>query len=325
MLTESLVLAALGGVAGLAIAWWSLPVLIRLAPDGVPRLETAALNAPVLAAALALVLGSALFVGLLPAWQATRRTTLTEDLGDGKGALSGALKPWMRQLLIGAQAALVMIVLAGAALLVRSAINLQQEPIGFDTRGVLTARVALPAAQYGTAGARPRSLPAGARSRAGLAGRQVRGARFAGAARRRRRIERAVRRRQAADLIQSRSHFVTPDYFTVINNPLKAGRTFTDADIREAQFVMIINETLARAAFGDENPIGKRISCCEGGPGKPHWKTVVGVVADVKTRGPAEPARAGVLSAADADSGRRLDLDRADRWSSSRAATTSPR
>ena len=88
VLTESLVLAALGGVAGLAIAWWSLPALIRLAPEGVPRLETAALERPVLAAALALVFGSALFVGLLPAWQATRRTTLTEDLGDGKGALT---------------------------------------------------------------------------------------------------------------------------------------------------------------------------------------------------------------------------------------------
>ena len=149
VLTESLVLAALGGIAGLAIAWWSLPALIRLAPEGVPRLDTAALNGTVMTAALTLVFGSALFVGLLPAWQATRRTTLTEDLGDGKGALSGSLKPWMRQLLIGAQAALVMIVLAGAALLVRSAINLQQEPIGFDTRGVLTARIALPAAQYG--------------------------------------------------------------------------------------------------------------------------------------------------------------------------------
>ena len=91
----------------------------------------------------ALAVGSALFVGLLPAWQATRRATLTEDLGDGKGALSGSLKPWMRQLLIGAQAALVMVVLAGAALLVRSAINMQQQPIGFDTRGVLTARLAL--------------------------------------------------------------------------------------------------------------------------------------------------------------------------------------
>jgi putative ABC transport system permease protein len=290
VLTESLVLAVFGGAAGLAIAWWSLPALVRLAPEGVPRLETAALNGTVLAAALALVIGSALFVGLLPAWQATRRTTLTEDLGDGKGALTGSLKPWMRQLLIGAQAALVMIVLAGAALLVRSAINLQQEPIGFDTRGVLTARIALPAAQYGE--------PARARA----AYRQVL-----------ERVQASPGVRYAAldsqaplvggggsnglfvegkeDLIQSLSHFVTPGYFSVINNQLKAGRTFTDADIREAEFVMIINETLARAAFGNANAIGKRISCCEGGPGRPHWKTVVGVVADIKARGPAQPAR----------------------------------
>ena len=194
MLTESLVLAALGGVAGLAIAWWSLPALIRLAPEGVPRLETAALSAPVLAAAMALVIGSALFVGLLPAWQTTRRTTLTEDLGDGKGALTGSLKPWMRQLLIGAQAALVMIVLAGAALLVRSSINLQQEPIGFDTRGVLTARIALPAAQYGEPARARAAYRQVLAKRAGLTRREVRGARFAGAAGRRRRLEWTARR-----------------------------------------------------------------------------------------------------------------------------------
>jgi predicted permease len=291
VLTESLLLAVLGGIAGLAIAWWSLPALIRLAPEGVPRLETATLSAPVLATAMALVIGSAVFVGLLPAWQATRRTTLTEDLGDGKGALSGALKPWMRQLLIGAQAAMVMIVLAGAALLVRSAINLQQTPIGFDTRGVLTARIALPAAQYGQ--------PATARA----AYRQVlervqasSGVRFAaldsqaplqGGGGSNGLIPEGKTERE---FILSTSHFVTPDYFKVINNPLKAGRLFTDADIREAEFVMIVNETLARAAFGDVNPIGKRISCCEGKPGQPHWKTVVGVVADIKARGPAQPA-----------------------------------
>ena len=290
VLTESLVLAALGGIAGVAIAWWSLPALMRLAPEGVPRLDTAALNGTVMTAALTLVIGSALFVGLLPAWQATRRTTLTEDLGDGKGALSGSLKPWMRQLLIGAQAALVMIVLAGAALLVRSAINLQQEPIGFDTRGVLTARIALPVAQYGEPArareayrqvldrvqASPGVKFAALDSQAPLVGGGGSNGLFA---------------EGKPDLIQSRSHFVTPGYFSVINNPLKAGRTFVETDIREAEFVMIINETLARAAFGDENPIGKRISCCEGGPGKPHWKTVVGLVADIKTRGPAEPAQ----------------------------------
>ena len=290
VLTESLVLAALGGAAGIAIAWWSLPALIRLAPEGVPRLETAALSGPVLAAALALVVASALFVGLLPAWQATRRTTLTEDLGDGKGALSGSLKPWMRQLLIGAQAALVMIVLAGAALLVRSAINLQQEPIGFDTRGVLTARIALPAAQYGE--------PARARE----AYRQVLervqaspGVKFAALDSQAPLVggggSNGLLVEGQTDRIQSSSHFITPGYFSVINNPLRAGRVFTDTDVRAGEFVMIINETLARAAFGDANPIGKRIACCEGSFDQPHWKTVVGVVADIKTRGPAQPAR----------------------------------
>lgn len=290
VLTESLVLAILGGVAGLAIAYWSLPALIRLAPEGVPRLETASLSGPVLAAAFGLVLASALFVGLLPAWQATRRTSLTEELGDGKGSLSGSLKPWMRQLLIGAQAALVMIVLAGAALLVRSAINMQQQPIGFDTRGVLTARIALPAAQYGSPDAARaayrqvlesmQSAPgvkfAALDSQAPLQG----GGGSNGLVPEGKTVE---------GFIQSRSHFVTPGYFSVVNAKLKAGRIFTDAENRQTPFVMIINETLARAAFGDADPIGRRISCCEGAPGKPHWKTVIGVVSDIKSSGPTAP------------------------------------
>jgi hypothetical protein len=129
-----------------------------------------------------MVFGSAIFVGLLPAWQATRRSSLTEDLGDGKGALSGTLKPWMRQLLIGAQAALVMIVLAGAALLVRSSINLQQTPIGFDTTAYSPARIALPAAQYGEP-ARARAAYRQVLERIQTShGREIRGARFTGAA-----------------------------------------------------------------------------------------------------------------------------------------------
>jgi putative ABC transport system permease protein len=293
VLTESLVLACLGGVAGLILAWWALPALVALAPDGVPRLTTARLNGPVLAAAASLVLISALIVGLLPAWQATRRTTLTEDLGDGKGALSGSLKPWMRQMLIGAQAALVMVVLSGAALLVRSAINLQQEPIGFNTTGVMTARVALPAAQYGSperARAAFRQLLEDVQSspgvqfatldsqaplvaRGGSNGLLPEGRPFTG------------------DRIISDSHFVTPDYFSVLQIALKAGRTFTGADIRQAPLVMVINESLARAAYGTDNPIGKRMVCCEGSPTDPMWKTVIGVVADIKPRGPAQPPR----------------------------------
>ena len=290
VLTESLLLAGLGGMAGMVVAWWALPVLVRLAPEGVPRLNTATLNGPVLLAALGLAFGSAIFVGILPAWQATRRATLTGELAEGKGVLGGSLKPRMRQLLIGAQAALVMIVLSGAALLVRSSINLQQVPIGFDYHGVLSARIALPAAQYGS--------PEQARMAYAQVLERVQsspGVKFAaldtqapltgGGGSNGLLVE------GKTDLIQSQSHFVTPGYFWVINNPLKAGRTFTEFETRQTEFVMIINETLARAAFGNENPIGKRISCCEGGPGKPHWKTVVGVVADVKARGPRQAAR----------------------------------
>jgi putative ABC transport system permease protein len=93
------------------------------------------------------------------------------------------------------------------------------------------------------------------------------------------------------DRINSDSHFITPQYFETLRMTLKAGRTFNDGDIRQAPLVMIINDTLARVAYGDANPIGKRMICCEGSDGNPMWKTVVGVVADVKGRGPAEGPR----------------------------------
>jgi putative ABC transport system permease protein len=292
VLTESLVLAGLGGLAGLVVAYWALPLLVASAPEGIPRLATARVDAAVVAAALALVLLSAVIVGLLPACQATRRTTLTDDLGDGKGALSGSMKPWMRQLLIGAQAAIVMVVLSGAALLVRSAINLQQVPIGFDTSGVLTARLALPAAQYGS--------PEAARA----AFREVlehlqssHGVQAAALDSQAPLVTRGGSNglipegRELEDRINSDAHFVTPDYFRALNISLKAGRVFTEADLRQAPLVMVINETLARLAYGDQDPIGKRMICCEGDRDNPMWKTVIGVIGDVKGRGPAQDPR----------------------------------
>ncbi len=290
VLTESLVLAGLGGAAGLLVARWALPALVSLAPAGVPRLDSAALDPTVLAAASAVVLLSTLIVGALPAWHATRRSELKEELGDGKGAGHGSLKPWLRQTLIAAQSALVLIVLAGAALLIRSAVNLQNTPVGFDTSGVVTARVALPGAQYASAEQvqlafqnildRVRVAPgvqaAALDSRPPLTG----GGGSNGLV--------PEGKPFIADRIISQAHFVTPDYFEALRIPIKAGRAFTGADIRQAPLVMIINETLARAAYGDANPIGKRMGCCEGSPDDPMWKTVVGVVPDVRARGPAE-------------------------------------
>ena len=295
VLTESLVLAGLGGVAGIALAWWTVPLLIANAPEGIPRLETASLDATVLAAALGLVFSSTILVGLLPAWQATGGRNLRGDLGDGKGAGNSSLRPWIRQTLIAAQAALVLIVLAGAALLVRSAINLQQTPVGFDPAGILSARVALPASQYRGPeevkatfrGLLERVTASGVIEAAALDSQPplVGGGGSNG-------LIPEGRPDDISSVIQSRSHFVSPDYFKVLRIPIRAGRIFTEHDVRSAPLVMIINETLAREAFGDANPIGKRISCCEGKPGAPSWKSVVAVVADVRARGPATPPTA---------------------------------
>jgi putative ABC transport system permease protein len=292
VLTESLVLALAGGAAGVLLASWMVPVLVANAPQGIPRVESTSLDPAVAAAACGLVMASAIFIGLLPAWHATRRHDLDDRLGDGRGAGAQRLKPWIRQTLIAGQAALVLMVLAAAALLVRSAVNLQRTPVGFDASGLLTARVTLSAAPYETpeavkvsfaqlldkVAASPAvevaaldSHPPLVGGGGGTNGLLPEGREF--------RVE---------NLLQSVSHYVSPDYFKVLRVPLRAGRRFTPQDVRSAPLVMIVNETLARQAFGHENPIGKRITCCEGGPNSPSWKTVVGVVSDIRISGPGE-------------------------------------
>lgn len=293
VLTESLFISTIGGAVGLLLAWWSIPTIVSLAPAAVRRLESAALNGPVVAVAIVLVAICALIVGVLPAWFATRSADMRGELGDGKGALSGSVKPWLRQTLIAGQAALVLVVLSGAALLIRSAVNLQQVELGFGTDGVLSARVALPVPAYPSpiqareaflqmldqvAGAPGVTVAALDSQPPLLANGSTNGLIPEG-------------RSLTDDRILSQSHFITPDYFELLRIPVVAGRTFTDADQRESPLVMIVNQTLARTAFGTADAIGKRMICCEGGPDDPRYKTIVGVVADVHAFGPAVPPR----------------------------------
>ncbi|HSC30033.1 MAG TPA: ABC transporter permease [Vicinamibacterales bacterium] len=288
VITESLVLAFLGGFAGVAAAYWTLPLLIRNAP-ALPRLETAALNTPVLAVAVALVAASAVLVGLLPAWLATRRRDLRHELGDGRDGSGGNVRTWLRQALVGAQAALALVVLAGAALLVRSAINMQQVPLGFDLSGALVARVGFIGERYReTDGVKAgfRQLLEYLQTSPGIGQVAldsqpplVAGGGYNGLIPEGRPIS-------MESVIDSRSHFITPDYFRVLGIALKAGRFFTPDDVRAAPLVMIVNEALARRAFGGDSPIGRRMACCEGGSDSPVWKTIVGVVGDVRSSGP---------------------------------------
>ncbi len=292
LLTESLVLSALSGVAGVLLAYWILPVLIAAAPSGIPRLGEAAINRDVLLVACGLIVATTLLIGVLPAWQIGRRVTLREHLSGGKGTTSGTLTPWTRQVLLASQAALVLVVLAGAALLVRSAIALQSVPLGFDTTGVLSGRFSMPATQYrdfaqSRAAAMAMLSHVQSSSRVAAAALDSQPPLMGGGAGNG--LIPEGRPFDSSSVIVSRRHIVTPDYFRVLDIPLTSGRSFTDSDLRTSPLVIVISGALARAAFGDADPIGQRIYCCEGGPGNLMWKTVIGVVGDVRPLGPAQP------------------------------------
>jgi putative ABC transport system permease protein len=292
LLTESLLLAIIGGALGLLLAHWSIKLLVARAPLGIPRLDQAALNGPVLAFAIVVACASAIVFGLVPALR-TARPNLQSTLKEGGRTDAGASRDRMRSGLVIAEVALALTLLVGAGLLIRSAIHLQQVPLGFDPSGVMSARLALPPGQYASADAAQRAYE-----------RIIEGLRRAPL------VQFASASSQAPlgpggnsnglipegkpvaieSAIDTRLRIITPGYFETMRIPLRRGRGFTDRDIAGAQRVMIVNETLARLAFPGEDPLGKRMICCEGGPDDLRWKTIVGIAADTRFRGPSVEA-----------------------------------
>ncbi|HEX6809467.1 MAG TPA: ABC transporter permease, partial [Gemmatimonadaceae bacterium] len=149
LLTESVLLAALGGAAGVAVAAVGLRALIRVSPANVPRLTDATLNGPVLAFAAVVSLACGIVFGVWPALRSTR-LDLQRSLREGTRDATLVVRGSMRTLLVIAEVSLALVLLVGAGLLVRSAIALQHVPPGFDPHGLLVADVALPAARYPT-------------------------------------------------------------------------------------------------------------------------------------------------------------------------------
>lgn len=284
LLTESLLLAMLGAAAGLAVAWGALRLLLVAAPPGVPRLETARVDGPSLAfAALVAVLSSLVF-GLAPALAAASvdlRSGLNEG---GRTTTSSPRRDRLRRVLVGAEVALAVTLLVAAGLLVRTGINLSRVDLGFQPDGVLTARVTLPRSVYlghekparafeamqagvaaGSAVQAAALVSPGPLSPGGTNGLVPEG-----------------RAPDPRNMIEGSLQIVSPGYFEALRIPIKAGRGFGPLDMRDAPRVMVINEELARVAFPGEDPIGRRISCCEDAP-EPAWKEVVGVVANVRS------------------------------------------
>jgi len=289
LLTETMVLALAGTVLGVGLAWVVVPMLIAIGPRDVPRLDQARIDAVVLAFALGAAIASAFVAGLAPALRAAR-TDLRATLNEG-GRTGTATRDRVRTALVACEVALALVLLVGAGLLVRSALHLQRVDSGFDPRGVLSARVTLPQARYedpsrvvtafkdiANALAEAPSVDAAAVASGGplVPGGNSNGLLPAGKA------------FDPKTVVQSDLNIVTPGYFRAMRIPLKRGRLFSDEDRRGAPLVMIVNEAAARGLFPGEDSIGKQVGCCEGGPDNPRYKTIVGVVGNVRKRGPAE-------------------------------------
>jgi putative ABC transport system permease protein len=289
LMTESLVLATLGGISGVMLASASLRGLIALRPADVPRLDQAVIDLEVLLFAAAITLVTAVLFGAMPALRAWRPAA--SALREGGRGLSSARSGRVRNVLVVGQMALAMMLLAGAGLLARSFAQLQSVKPGFDTSPALTFNLSLPDVAYATEESRaaflarliPRleALP-GAGPAAATLGLPLNRTRFS--------ISFEIRDTPPLTPAQQPSmemRPVTAGYFKTMGIPIVRGRAFAESDVMSSPQVVIITEAAAKKFFPNENPIGRYITMGYGrDKGKPQpGGEIVGIASDVKDRG----------------------------------------
>lgn len=282
LLTESLVLAVLGGTLGLGIAYGLFLGLKTLAPATLPRLNEIALNERALLFTVLATLVTGFVFGLIPAWRLSSvdlHSTLKER---ARGTTS---KGRLRQSLVVAQVAAALILLAGAGLLLRSFWELRQVDLGFNPEQLLTMRVNLMPTKYNNQNplqiqfvrnveAALATLPGvkqvGAATDLPLLGGPQYIMRFEG------RPPVSVANAPLAAFVSA-----TPNYFAAMGMRLKRGQLFTDADHTRGPLVCVVNEEMVRRYFANgEDPIGKRLEIGFSDP--PNWRQIIGVVEDAK-------------------------------------------
>jgi putative ABC transport system permease protein len=257
LLTESLVLAALGGTAGLFLASVSLDFLLALQPVGVPRLAEVRVDRGVVAFSALLSILTGLLFGTFPALHMTRRAT-AQTLREGSRGLLGGRGGQLRSGLVVGQMALAMVLLAGAGLLVRSFAQLRRVDPGFRSEGALSFRISLPETAYAEGGRRAAffdelltrlgALP-GVRSAGAVSGLPLSGTRFS--------FTFEVAGRPPLPLAQQPSMEVrvaTADYFKAMGIALKRGRGFERRDAAGAPPVVLLSEAAVRRFFPGEDP-----------------------------------------------------------------------
>jgi predicted permease len=275
LLTESVLLAALGAALGILLALWGTSLIARHLPDGIPRLQEAQVDAPVLVFTLAVSLLTGLLFGLAPALQAAR-PNLTEELKEGERGSSGR-RQRLRSVLVVGEVALTLTLLVGAGLLVQSFRRVLEVDPGFEAQNLLTMQVSVnnPDGQqvanfFEQLQQNLRNLP-GVKSVAVSDGIPFDEANYPGF---------IIEGRTDPDNKGSGLRYaVSADYFQTMGIELIKGRLFTAQDTRGSQRVIVINEVLARQRFPNEDPLGKRLK--QPSPDSPSYE-IVGIVRHVE-------------------------------------------
>ncbi|HEX8115778.1 MAG TPA: ABC transporter permease, partial [Pyrinomonadaceae bacterium] len=284
LLAESVLLSGLAGALGLLLAVWGVELLVGLDPAGVQRAGEVTLDWRVLAFTLGLSVLTGILFGLAPALQASK-ADFVESLKEGGRSGQGLARSRMRSALVVGEVALTLVLLVGAGLLLKSFSRLLAVDPGLDPHNVLTLDVALPPAKYKEpqrikdfyerltqeAAALPGVQAAGLVSILPLAGDDS--SNFV-------QIEGRAPLPPGQAMRAGRRN-VSADYFRAIGIPVKRGRALAASDAEGAQPVLVINESLARSFFPDEDPVGKRVRTGDKSP----WVEIVGVVGDVRHRG----------------------------------------
>jgi putative ABC transport system permease protein len=290
LLTESVMLALAGGLAGLLLALWGIDVLVSLAPAGTPRVEEIGLDAGVIIFTFGVSLLTGVLFGLAPALSASK-TDLNESLKEGsRGSTEGPRRGRLRGLLVVAEFALALVLLASAGLLVKSFAKIQEVSTGFDPDGVLTMRLVLPEAKYkGYAEQRAFYETLFARLRA-LPGVEAVGANnlipFGGGGGSRGFLIEGRPVPPGSPHPEEQLRFITSGYFDAMRIPVLRGRDFKESDVDGAPRVAVVSRAMAERHWPGEEAIGKRFAYSGLRPGTtPEWIEIVGIVGDIKHRG----------------------------------------
>ncbi|MFL6520470.1 MAG: ABC transporter permease [Chthoniobacterales bacterium] len=311
LLCESLVLAILGGGAGLLLAWWGVDLLGAAGPQGLPHLGEIKVNISVCVFTFVLAIGSTLLFGLIPALQVSR-PAVNESLQQGaKGSTGGLHTNRLRAFLVVSQVSLSLLLLAGAGLLIKSFFNLRATNPGFDPVRVMTMTLNLSRIRYPDADQQTRAYDTITEKLAAIPGVESAG---------------GVNPIPLGDNQRSSSFMpsgaaplprgnhpgasyllVKPDYFKTMKIPVLQGRAISPADTKGSPPVIMINEAFAQKHFAGKNPIGQQVMVDQP-ENKFDTREVIGVVANTRHDSLAQPQGPEMYVPFAQDPGRGLDI-----------------